>query len=535
MGGMRRVLVVADLEGIAGVDQLEDLVVGAPGYPTARELLTAELRAAIEGFRAAGFEAIRISDSHRAGSSTANVLADRLPDGIELVYQEDAYAPEVLDGVDAVACVGMHAAADTAGFAAHTLTFHCRFALGDRLLSESDIVLGLAAERGIPLIFVSGCDVLAASLPVPFVVTKTSAGLDRATSRDPAEVHAALRAAAAGAPVPATALAAGDWIVGLKSRWQERIAPQTVASGPTTASRYQAALALLAPTERPFTRAIRTFAPTPMREDVVATLRRSFTRIPEPDSRPAAHRALASFLRLTDGDAEWQLADRALALHLLGGIAPRFFAEAHLAPTLQAAVDRLDRVPAELPDELDPHAAMWRMDAAYVRAERGGPARLDRVQPYVRSIGQKNTLAAWLIWEMGVQIGLCPPSKVPPRPLRPYARVQDLYWLTHLFFLAIRYGARPFDPTGWEAETEELLLAVPWVLAEQRLDLAAEIAVCLQLSGERDSREHGAILSALLAAQRDDGAVIDPSPGPDVPARASHSTEVALFAFAEGR
>ena len=529
---MRQALLVTDLEGVAGVDRLESLVIGGPDHDVARELLTAEVLAAVEGLRDAGFGRVRLSDSHRAGGASPNVIAERLPPGVELDWRDDAYAPELWEGIDAVACLGMHAAADTPGFAAHTVTFHCAFTAAGRKLSESDLVLGLAAERGVPTVFVSGCDVLGESLAVPYVVTKTSLSPAGARSVSPEEARAAIRRAAAGAPVASPALPAGPWQIGWKSRWQERLGGSEPIEGPTTAARYAQARARLAPTEVPFARAIRTFDARAMAEDVCAITLRGFERAPPAPRPEAAARALSAFLGLTDGGEVWQRADRALALQLLEGLAPAFFARHALAPIFADAVGRLDAVPAELPIGLDAREAMWRMDAAYVRAGAGRPARLDGVVDYVRAVAPENPLAAWLIWEMGHQIGLCPASRVPPRPLRPFSRIHDLYWLTHLFFLEIRYGRRPFEPRGWEAEIEELTLAVPWVLGESRLDIAAELALCLQIAGEADCREHHALIAALVAEQREDGAVPDPGPGPAFADRDSHSTEVALLALA---
>src|SRR5262249_58922658 len=118
---------------------------------------------------------------------------------------------------------------------------------------------------------------------------------------------------------------------------------------------------VLAATEPPLGRALRAFAPAALREDAVAALARRFDRARPPPTGVAARRALAAFLRLTDGDEPWQIADRALTLHMLEGHAPAFFAAADVGPALVAAVARLVELPEALPPGLDAPDAMARV------------------------------------------------------------------------------------------------------------------------------------------------------------------------------
>jgi D-amino peptidase len=516
---MPTVLLITDLEGVAGVDELPALVACSPTHRAACELLAAEVDAAVAGFREAGFTDVRVSDSHRAGDGQAH---------------GDAYADELFDGVDAVACLGMHAPADTAGFAAHTITVHCDLLAGTQRLSESDLVLGLAAARGVPAVFVSGDDVLEAHLAgrVPYVLTKTSRSREASTSRPLDDVRADLRAAARGAPVSSPVLPDGPWTMRFKSRWQEALAGSSSIDGATPRERYGRLMDLVARTAGPLGRAVRSFDPARQVEDSVRLLLRSFDRArPEPVG-DAARRALAAFLRVTDGEASWQLADRALALHMLEGHAPAFFAAADLRATLEAAVDRAGRLPGELPPGLDPFEAMWRLDGAYVRASRGlAHSRFPELRDYARSIGDQDPTMAWLLWQMATQAGWCEPIAFPERALRRYSRNLDLYWLTHLYLLATRYLRAPL-PAGWTSDTEELLLAAPELIATRHLDLAAEVAVCLQLAGEDDSDEHRALLRALADGQEPDGTIHDRTVQRRTPISDSHTTAIALMALA---
>jgi D-amino peptidase len=175
---MKTALLIADLEGIGGVDDPSMLVFGSPGYPDACAHMTREVRAAIIGLQEAGYTRIKLSDAHRAGSGEPNLSLAELPSGVELFYTDDMYGGPLLEGVDAVACVGMHAAGGTAGFGAHTVEIHTAWYAGERALSETDIALALAAERGIPALYSAGDDVLGQSLSgrLHFVCTKKSRG-----------------------------------------------------------------------------------------------------------------------------------------------------------------------------------------------------------------------------------------------------------------------------------------------------------------------------------------------------------------------
>src|SRR5512132_935679 len=117
----RLALLVVDLEGVAGVDCIPALVAATPEYARARELVTAEVNACVEGLVRRGFEGVLVSDSHRPGSGEPNLLASRLHPRAELDWREDAYDAALFERASAVACLGMHASAPQAAFAAHTV------------------------------------------------------------------------------------------------------------------------------------------------------------------------------------------------------------------------------------------------------------------------------------------------------------------------------------------------------------------------------------------------------------------------------
>jgi D-amino peptidase len=547
---MRTALLVIDLEGVAGVDGLDALVAGAPSYPAACAALTRETAAAVHGLLESGFDRVRVSDSHRAGAMRLNVDPSALPEGTLVLWEEDAFSPALLEGAAAVACLGMHAAAGTRGFAAHTMDVHCGWSLGGRRLSETDLLLGLSAERELPAIFAAGDDVLGASLrgKVRYVQTKQARGVRACLSGDSAEVQRALAQAARAHPAGTRPLPRGPLRITFKSRWQAHVAEAAGATrldartvevaGPDLRTRYEFARRVVSASSAPLTEAVRGMPGLPsFVEDAVALVARPLRPSRVPDASARADRALAAFLRRTDGAADCQVADRAITLHMLEGHAPRFFSRHALRAILQDALQRLARLPTAFPQGLDPFTGMARLDALYLLRLRGRPTRgveAAELRDYLLHGGfASGRLWGWLMGELAGRAGLLPRAPPAPRVLRQSQRQDDLYWLTHLFLLETDYLARAPDAQVLLPEREELLLAAPSIVAGRQVDLAAEVALCLQSCGEQGAAEHRALLSLIGRHQARDGTVRDPSRGAgDDPRAVAHCTAASLVALA---
>ncbi len=545
---MRRALLVIDLEGVAGVDTLGALVAGSLTYPAACAALTQETLAAVQGLLDAGFDEVRVSDSHRAGATRLNVDADALPEGTLVFWEEDAYSEALFEGVDAVACLGMHAAAGTTGFAAHTMDVHCGWSAGGRRLSETDIVYALAAERGVPALFSSGDDVLQASLKrgrAAFVVTKRAQGNRLSESRPPDEVTRALRQAARGTPVELRPLGQRPLRLAFKSRWQADLAAAQGArrtdartvevDGASFRARYDAARRACGASSARLGEVIRGMPGIgAFEEDATALVARPLRPVRSPDLSSRAARALSVFLEGTRGEEDWQRADRAITLHMLKGLSPAFFAGHALEPVLERSLQALTGMPATFGAGLDPFAGMARLDALYLERLHGLP------QPEVDVAGLRDHLMfggftagrlwGWLMGELAARAGVLPAPPHTPRVLRQTRRSDDLYWVTHLFLLQTGYFSKPLPPSALIPEREELLLAANWLCETRQVDLAAEVAFCLLAAGERDAAELASLLRLLSRSQRADGTVVDPAGG-DARQR-THATAAALVAFA---
>jgi D-amino peptidase len=545
------VLLVTDLEGVAGVDEIAALIEGQAEFTPALGRLDDEVIAALGGLTegVAHAQQVRIADTHMGGPG-ANLRAGRFASTarIEFVRGANPADPRFHAGVRAVACLGMHGAGG--GFVPHGVDLAARFENDAGPVSEAQMFLGVAAERGVPAIFVAGDEALGDLGQIPHVITKASLSPVRARSRPVDDVLRAIRAAAAGAPVAAPALEAPLYLR-FRSRWmadraeghgaRRRDETSFVLPGATTSAQIDFGCGLI-PAAGPVASALR---PWQMVEDVEALASRSFERSPPPGRQAEARTALTAFLAGSAAADDWSRANRALTLHMLAGHAPAFFAAADLAPALAEAITRLATVATDLAPGLAPEEAMARLDAAYVRHVRGLRVAIDAaaVASYLASIAARAPLHAWLMGEIAAAMGKGAHAPLAGRPHRRSNRVADLYWLTHRFLLATHYLSRPMTRSALgpgPALVEELLLAAPFALAHRHLDLAAELAFCMVAAGEAEAPERAQILAVLAGQQRSDGlvpasdaALAGLAAGDEHRRRADlHCTAAALLAFA---
>ena len=533
-------LIILDLEGVAGVDDVAALISGTPEHTLARQLVTAEVNATVEGLLAAGFTWVRVSDSHLSGSDEGLLLPEALhPAARPCLSEEDPYALEFFDQVSALACVGMHAAAGTRGFAAHTVDLLGAWTCDGQALSESRLVLALAAEAGVPVLFVSGDDVLEDSLAggVEYVRTKHSHSPTQTTSRPPPEVLAELTRAAQRPPRPTTPLPDAPLVLTFKSQYQAELAASSGArrlgpyhvevTGGSSRERYTQALRASAAAVTALPLGVRDEPGTPgFTRDIAALLCLSGPPTPPPPARTReAEAALQAFLRLSSETDDESRALRALTLHMLEGHAPRTFARWGLTPVLETALAALREVPLELPLTLIPDHGMARVDAWFILRERNLPHETlepQALSAYVRHLDAKGDIIyAWLLGEMAALAGLDVRLPIPHRHLQDESRLADLYWLTHLCLLDTRYLRHAPRSPHWAAWLEELTVASPWLVEGGHVDLGAEVAFCLQCGKESAGGAHASLLALLAAHQQPSGDLGD-----------AHATAAALLAFA---
>ncbi len=202
-----RILVLHDMEGLVDQTDPTSFDFGTPLYPQTQALLAADVNAVIEGLFLGGATAVDVVDGHGSGNPDPDLRPDLLDTrATQLLRDEpfDAYfdTPQ-FGGYDGVAVVGMHAKTGSGGFASHTYTLGIGLVVNGQAITETELV-GLAWGRvGVPVIFGSGDDRLAADLAtmpwLEFVTVKTAVGADSAVVRPAAEARAELTARARAA------------------------------------------------------------------------------------------------------------------------------------------------------------------------------------------------------------------------------------------------------------------------------------------------------------------------------------------------
>jgi D-amino peptidase len=197
-----KVYISADMEGLTGAVTAEQLGPDGFEYGAFREVMTAEVLAAIAGARAAGAIEILVSDSHGNGQ---NLLLDRLPEDVMVVrsWPRPLGMMEGIDGsFDAVIFIGYHAGTtNPAGVRAHTLSSAhlARVALNGRDVPEAGLNAAVAGHFGVPVVMISGDDAAveeARSLlgAVEGAVVKRAISFHAATTLTPASGQALIRA-----------------------------------------------------------------------------------------------------------------------------------------------------------------------------------------------------------------------------------------------------------------------------------------------------------------------------------------------------
>jgi D-amino peptidase len=160
-----KVYISADMEGITGVASVDQLSPASFEYNQARQWMTAEVLAAIQGAREAGATEFVVSDSHGNGES---LLIDRFPADVPITIVRSFPRPlGMMEGIDstfgAVIFIGYHAATtSTTGVRAHTMSsaLLTRIALNGVAQSEAGINAAIAAQYGVPVVMITGDDAI---------------------------------------------------------------------------------------------------------------------------------------------------------------------------------------------------------------------------------------------------------------------------------------------------------------------------------------------------------------------------------------
>lgn len=189
-----RALVMADMEGITGIDHVEQITPfrDAEAYREGCRLMAGDVNAAAEGLLAGGAETVHARDMHLMGT---NVCSEDLIPQVELMRD---LPDDVLAEYDLVVLVGFHRRADNSGFLSHTLRPDMQVRINGEAVGEAELIAWSIGALGVPIAVLSGEQEALAQAKerlsgVLVVPTKVSLSKSLARCLPVEEVHAALR------------------------------------------------------------------------------------------------------------------------------------------------------------------------------------------------------------------------------------------------------------------------------------------------------------------------------------------------------
>src|SRR3989449_10385471 len=159
-----RVMVWADIEGVAGITSWEHTGGGTPLYEEGRRLYTEEINAIVRAGRRAKADDVIVVDGRGGGYEGARGFMSLIPDRLErsaryvLGHAWARYVEPLTQGCDAVLLVGAHAKAGTPdGVLSHTVSSESWYlaTINGAPVGESGIVAAIAGCWNVPAVFVA--------------------------------------------------------------------------------------------------------------------------------------------------------------------------------------------------------------------------------------------------------------------------------------------------------------------------------------------------------------------------------------------
>lgn len=213
-----KVFLSSDMEGTAGIVDWAQCIGGGPEAAAGRELLLAEVNAAIEGALLGGATEIVVNDSH---STMRNLPPGELLGDASYISgsHKPMYMMQGLDSsFDAVFFVSYHGSMGVSAALAHTYNPSAvtEVRLGGVVTGEAGINALVAAHFGVPVVLVTGdrvaCEETATLLPgIHRAVVKEVVSRVAAHSLHPRLACALIRETAKGALAGVTSIPAPDF------------------------------------------------------------------------------------------------------------------------------------------------------------------------------------------------------------------------------------------------------------------------------------------------------------------------------------
>lgn len=244
-----RIYISADMEGVTGLVDAEDVQPGGRDYERGRLMMAEDVNAAVRGAVAAGATDITVNDAH---GPMRNILPESLHPAARLIRGKPKHMG-MLEGLtpehDAMICVGYHSRAGALGVLSHSFMGHEieDMWLDGRLVGEIGLAHATAAAIGVALTVLTGDDCACTEMTewdasVSTVAVKYARDRFAAELRPADEARAAIEKAVAArlsAP-PRSSVAAATAPSTLTVRWQSASVASTLLGIPgvtTTDSR----------------------------------------------------------------------------------------------------------------------------------------------------------------------------------------------------------------------------------------------------------------------------------------------------------
>ena len=185
---MKKLYISCDMEGISGVCSDRHREMGDMFYDWARKQMTIELTTVINEFRKHGVEEFVVNDSH---DYMMNLRIDELPEGTSLIsgtHKTDSMMEGVGSEFDGAVFVGYHGKCGLhRAVLSHTYSDSILHAeINEIWFGETTINAAFCGEKDVPLLLVSGDDVLAdevGDLATGTVSVITKYGISRSAGR----------------------------------------------------------------------------------------------------------------------------------------------------------------------------------------------------------------------------------------------------------------------------------------------------------------------------------------------------------------
>ena len=237
-----RIFISADMEGITGLVDADDVQPGGRDYERGRLAMTEDVNAAVRGAVRAGATEVVVNDAH---GPMRNLMTSTLHPAARLIRGKPKIMG-MIEGLtgdyDALVCVGYHSRAGAHGVLSHSFMGHEieDMWLDDRPVGEIGLVHAAAAALGVRLAVLTGDDAACAeaaewdaaiaTTPVKYVRSRFAAEL-----RPESEAHAAIEETVASALAATEGRGeAGDAAAAatLAVRWQSSAVAETLLGIP---------------------------------------------------------------------------------------------------------------------------------------------------------------------------------------------------------------------------------------------------------------------------------------------------------------